>query len=644
MPDEAVYSNIARSIAEGGGIALRNQALTYTNLLYPLLLSPVYLLFPAGAQFRAIQLVNCLLMSLSVFPAYGIAKKLSLPGKTAFGIALLSIFLPDMLMASRVMTEAIEYPLFLWAVYLMFGVLSGEKANLKLAALIALAAFLLSQAKAGMIALAVMFLAVLICEWIRSRDREKLYFALAFAGVYAVLTGLFYLMLALGGMDFTQQTIYQAQTQAPGLEHLKKTLPGLLLYAFFIPVAFGVYPLLIPASNLKAYDAPKKKMLMLTLFSLILCAAGACYLFFDTETIGDYFQGRIHIRYVFAFFPVLLAFAFTKEVEGTKPNGKLLLGLGFLAAMITTVSFSALLSNRQYCVDAIMLSYLTHDDASLDWTRLSQIASILFTAGILLLLYDRGWDRWVKKVFTVVFVLGLLTANVLGYDLNRHNDDKALSADAKEVAGSLEQEKALLVPDGGIYFDNTLSVLDIAMKDSPYFLQYGDLCAVLGDYGALESVVPPQYWTEKPDTAIGEIKHVVFNYTVFNSMVLADGAQSEFSQNGYYAVVTLPEDGRLFHSALTGIEAGGRIAAGAALYIYDEELLAQETIRVYLNLSCGSGTQLTLTANGVSYAYTLDETNDWIYADIPVPAGSTGLKVAVEAVSGSPLILTYSVE
>jgi len=641
MPDEALYANIARSLISGDAISLRNQPLTYTNILYALLISPIYSIFKAGAQFRMIQLFNCIVMNLAIFPAYGIANNLTKNQKAAFGIALLSLLVPDMLLTTRIMTEAIVYPLFLLVVYLMFGKFSTTDSKLGKAFFTGLLAFLLTQAKSGSIALAVVFFVILLIDFIRSRNRSNLDHALVFLITYAALYILTRFVLSSQGMDFDVQSIYQTQTQLPTLIHLKQTLPGLLLYAFFIPVAFGIYPLLLPASNLSRYDDVQKKQAALALISLALYAIGACYLFFDTETIGNFFQGRIHIRYVFMFLPLLLGFVFSPSLEGAKPNGKLIAFLGFLLAMMMGVSFDALLSGRQYPVDAISLSYIIYDDSVLNWGLLSQIAAVTFAAGIFGLIAYKGWNKQVKRIFTIFLILGLITANWLGYDLNEYNNSEALSSDAQQCALELSDQATLIVPDSGTYFDNTLSVLDIAMTDAPYFIKYNDLCASLDDYGTLVSQLPPKYWTENPVNTIPVPDKIVFSYTAFSKMVLADDAQVQFSDNGYYGIVSLDENQRLFHSALAGLSSSGEPQSDTVLYIYDEALLSQDSIRIYFQTSCSSDAALSLSCGETQFTYDLDKDSNWIYGDFAVPEGATVLKIAVQTLSGEPIINTY---
>ena len=483
----------------------------------------IYAFCSAGTQFRAVQLFNCFAMNLAVFPSYSIAKRFT-DKKTAFIIAVISLLIPDMLLISRAMTESIEYPLFLLTVMLMFVKLSGKKVSAACAALTGCSAFLLSQAKSGFVALPVVFLGILIYGLMHTKGKEDIKYTLVFLGTYIVLTASLYIALHLAGMDFLHKSIYGTQFQAPTLDHLKKTLPGLLLYAYFIPIAFGIFPLLFPGSNLRRYDRAQQSQLLLVLLTLAFVAAGACYMFFDTETIGNYFAGRIHIRYVFMFLPVFSAFTASPRLEKAKLNVKLLSAVGFLLAMTVTVSFSALLSNRRYPVDALSLSYIIHDDAILNWKLLSQTAMLTFTVVMLALIWRKDWGKTAKSVCAAGLISAFLVANWLGYDLNNHNNYSALTEDVRHTALALAEDDVLLVPDSGQYFDNTLSVLDTAMTNAPYAMIYDDLCLALGSHGRLVPAKPPQYWTEKPAYDYPAGAKVVFNTSAFTKMVVAHEA------------------------------------------------------------------------------------------------------------------------
>ncbi len=645
MPDEAVYANIARSLWDGTGVTLRGQPLTYTNLLYPLLIAPAWVLPLPWGPFRTVQLINCLVMNLAVFPAYGIAHGLTGSRKRALFVAAAAILLPDMILTTRIMAEPLSYPLFLLTVQLMFRILDGRAAKPVHAVLAGGCAFLLTQAKGGYAAVAAAFAILLVVEAARGRSRSRWAGALGFALAFGLLSLLARLLIGLlPGVDYSNPSIYQTEASLPTAQHLKQTLPGLLLYLFFVPVAFGVYPLLLPATSSRLYGPPQRRQLLLTLAGLAAMAAGACYMFHAAGTTGSGFAGRVHLRYLFPFLPVLLAFSLSPALEGSRPGPALKAWLGVLLAMVITVTFSALLSNRRYPVDALLLSVVIFDDPAVDFRALSQIAAIAFTAAMLALVSERGWGKTARLLLGGALALSLVVNNWLGYDLNRWNDSAALERDAAQTAALLKGRQALLVSDSSLYFDNGLSVLDIAMADAPQFVLLEDLCENLGPYGELVPFQPPRYWTETPDRPLKPVESVALNGSAFHRVVPAAGAQTTFASGGTYGVLTLSEGRRVFHSALAGVGADGTPGGGAALYVYDEALLRQGSVRVYLQVRTGQPAQLTLSAGEVSYPFDLDQNSGWIYADFAVPPGAGRLKVSVAASGSDVKILTYRVQ
>jgi glucose uptake protein GlcU len=130
--------------------------------------------------------------------------------------------LPDMLMANRVMTESVVYPLFLLCVLLIYKRLAGENNTVAGALMAAGALFLLIQAKSGSVALAVVFAGILAVDLIlsvrkpaglireQSTTAKDLRYILVFIGAGIVLFVLARIInQALFGMDFSLPSIYQ---------------------------------------------------------------------------------------------------------------------------------------------------------------------------------------------------------------------------------------------------------------------------------------------------------------------------------------------------------------------------------------------------------------------------------------------------
>jgi hypothetical protein len=115
--DELGYEQMARSFARTGHFAIfGKQGLAYSPL-YPIALSPVYALTSsAQTAYEWVKVVNSVLMSLSVFPVYAIARFL-LSRKQALGVAVLALIAPLMSYTGLEFSENLAYPLFLVAVW-----------------------------------------------------------------------------------------------------------------------------------------------------------------------------------------------------------------------------------------------------------------------------------------------------------------------------------------------------------------------------------------------------------------------------------------------------------------------------------------------------------------------------------------------
>ena len=81
MVDEIVYSELARGIASGEGLSIRGHpaGLGY-GLVYPVLISPAYLLDSLPAAYAAVKAINAVLISLAAVPAYFLARRVLTPG------------------------------------------------------------------------------------------------------------------------------------------------------------------------------------------------------------------------------------------------------------------------------------------------------------------------------------------------------------------------------------------------------------------------------------------------------------------------------------------------------------------------------------------------------------------------------------
>jgi hypothetical protein len=116
FPDEYIYSELGRSIADHGRPLIRGGAAHFPAVLQPLLTAPAWLAGDVETSFRFIQLEGAFVMSLAAVPVYLLARRLDLDAWLALAIAALSLAVPDLIYAGWVLADPFAFPLALAAV------------------------------------------------------------------------------------------------------------------------------------------------------------------------------------------------------------------------------------------------------------------------------------------------------------------------------------------------------------------------------------------------------------------------------------------------------------------------------------------------------------------------------------------------
>ena len=119
LPDEVVYSELAKSIAEGGRPSIRGVPIFGWGEVYPTVIAPAWALFedPVRAYHAALG-ISAFVMSLAALPAYALAR-MFVPRKLAALVAAMTVLVPSMAYSGVVMTENAFYPVFLLSVLLI---------------------------------------------------------------------------------------------------------------------------------------------------------------------------------------------------------------------------------------------------------------------------------------------------------------------------------------------------------------------------------------------------------------------------------------------------------------------------------------------------------------------------------------------
>ncbi len=164
--DELIYSELGRSAFDG--FAIRGIPVSGYGSVYPYLIAPAYSLFDNLVDaYRAVQVINAVIMSLTAIPAYLIARIL-MGRRWSLVAAALAVAIPAMTYSSVVMTESAFYPLYaLAAMIVLYALRRGGVVLQVLVFVSALVCFETRPQGAVIVpafALAIVLLALLECR------------------------------------------------------------------------------------------------------------------------------------------------------------------------------------------------------------------------------------------------------------------------------------------------------------------------------------------------------------------------------------------------------------------------------------------------------------------------------------------------
>jgi len=235
MPDELIYSSLARSIASSGHVAIRGVRETGYSVLYPLLEAPA---FSSGSAYAAAKWENAVLMSLAAVPLFFLARRL-LPNVLALLAVVLALLIPSLAYTGELLTENAFYPLFLLALLAIVRTLENPTVLRQLAGLGAIAAAYLARAE-GIVLVAVLFVAALLFALREPSPRRELRRYLPSMAVLAAAAAAVALVeAARGSSPAAFLGTYAASVRGYPLVHVPRWaaahLADLELYVGFLP-------------------------------------------------------------------------------------------------------------------------------------------------------------------------------------------------------------------------------------------------------------------------------------------------------------------------------------------------------------------------------------------------------------------------
>jgi hypothetical protein len=375
MVDELIYSELGRSLADSGELLVRETPSPGYGIVYPALLSPVYLAVDGLTDaYAAVKTLNSLVMSLAAVPAYCLARRVVGPWLSLLA-AVLAVSLPSLVYTGTVMTENVFYPVFL-AVALVF-VLTLERPTLarQLVLLTGIGLAFATRTQAVAFVPAVLTAPLLLAVFRRERLRATLrpfrwLYAAALSGAVAVagaqlargrsLADLFGAYSVVGESDYEPLEVARYF-----LYHVAE----LDLYLGVVPVAATI----VLAARARSLDARLQVLLAVALsttFWLVL-AVGA---------FASVFAQRIQERNVFVVAPLFLVLLLAWVERGApRPRVLTAVAAAVAAGLVLAIPFERFIETSALSDTLMLLPWWNvQDHVTLEWV--AELALLLAVA------------------------------------------------------------------------------------------------------------------------------------------------------------------------------------------------------------------------------------------------------------------------
>jgi hypothetical protein len=342
MTDELLYLRIAENI--GSTLSpvphVHGVRLQVYSLLYPVLIAPVVRVFDLPTAVDVVHGLNALLMASTAIPAYLLTRWMAPRSRIAApAVAALTVFVPWLSFSLSVMTEAVAYPMVVWAVYGMVRAVAEPSVKADVLALVGLAGATLARTQFVFL-FALFPVAVVLHEvgfrLAESRGGGRL--AALRTGIveavrrHAVLWAVvaFGLLLLLAGVNVYGSYRSVVDTQSlwpPGMgqklvDHFNEIGVGIGIVPLALTLALVAHTLLRPRANARVHAFAVVALLVVPAIAVIAAA-------FNITSGGILTQER----YSFYIVPFLFAGAAACLTVHRPP----------LAVMVTAGAFTALM-------------------------------------------------------------------------------------------------------------------------------------------------------------------------------------------------------------------------------------------------------------------------------------------------------------
>ena len=159
--DEYIYTKLARSIHFSGSLTLSEEPTAFFPPLYPIMLSIAYLADNMEIIYFLMKMINSIVSSLIIIPAYLLAREFLDENKRFFPVILISLLPVSFSFSNYIMAENLFYPMFLFSIYFIYKSLKENSLKNNIMASVFICIAMLTK-NLGLILVPVFYLSLII--------------------------------------------------------------------------------------------------------------------------------------------------------------------------------------------------------------------------------------------------------------------------------------------------------------------------------------------------------------------------------------------------------------------------------------------------------------------------------------------------
>ena len=614
--DEYLYYSLARSIATEGKLLFRGQLADYSYILYPLVLSPVYLFFRDGANFyRLIQLWNILIMTTAIFPIYGLCCAMIEDKKKAFLLTLAFMLLPDFILGQIILSEAIIYPLFHTLLYCAYRyiVTKDSKQLLFMGGLGAL----LYYAKPGSVLPSIVFLLVFLIRAIREKNQRQAVFCLAGAAVFcAVYFAFQFLIHSVFGYQGDSLSIYENQIAGKNDWHLDVFFQMIPAYLYYFILACGIIGFVYPLKTYRHWQKEQKLFAVSVLICLLAMIVGTCWVINRHE----YATKIVHLRYIAMYIPLTLLFCFLPAETESKPKGKALpprkpamlpLALLIFTAVCAVIYGVGSMDGFPSCYPFLSLcAILLGGSIPTSMQPVCVILVILCCAACYFLLENRKNKMNLPRICVWVMIPLMLVNGISGYASLRETMTAEYARQAAEFSEIADGGEYIYVYTDELYPDFGL---DVNNRKNTRFVTLNDLFDHLyTENGCYVPFVPRGMRGVLTTETLPDTDFFVFDKTSYTMIQpSAYAAVEKLSQGDAFYAVHVTKGKPMADSIIGNVKANVLARENTGLLIvYNPELMGR-TVTMRFEIESDAAQTFTILSTTETYALALSPGRAW---------------------------------